>query len=138
MKNLKRALVLLMALVVVFSLTSCDKSGSIKKAFEKEGWTVKTVNAEDSGVKTVLKILLSDKQIEDLANYEIMWCTSGILNTAVVIKFPSSGAVKDFLTVEDKDGNKDTSAYETAKENGTINGNCLLITLSSEAKEIFK
>ena len=73
MKNFKRALVLLVALVLVFSLTSCDKSESIKRAFEKEGWSVKTVNADDSGVKTVLKLLLSDKQIEDLADYEIIW-----------------------------------------------------------------
>ena len=138
MKNFKRALVLLVDLVLVFSLTSCDKSESIKKAFEKEGWSVKTVNADDSGVKTVLKLLLSDKLIEDLADYEIIWCSNGVLNQAVVIKFPSSGDLKDFLTVEDKDGKKDTSAYEKAKDNGSINGNCLLITSNSEAKEIFK
>lgn len=135
----KRILVLLTALVLVFSLASCgDKSGSIKKAFEKEGWTVKTVNADDTGVKTILEILLSDEQIEKASEYEIILCTNGILNSAIVMKFPSSGDLKDFLTVEDEDGKKDTSAYDKAKENGTINGNCLLITMSSEAKEIFK
>ena len=28
--------------------------------------------------------------------------------------------------------------YDEAKDNGTINGNCLLITAGSEAKDIFK
>ena len=60
--------------------------------------------------------------------------TSGCMN---VIKFPSAGDLKDFLTVE-KDGEKDTSMYDEAKDDGTINGNCLLITAGSEAKDIFK
>ena len=134
----KRILVLLTALVLVFSLASCgDKSGAIKKAFEKEEWTVKTVNADDTGVKTILEILLTDEQIEKASEYEIILCTKNVINSAIVIKFPSAGDVKNFLTVE-KDGKKDTSAYDKAKENGTINGNCLLITMSNDAKEIFK
>lgn len=138
MNNLKRILVLLTALVLVFSLASCgDKSAAIKKAFEKEGWTVTTVNTEDTGVKTVLKIMLTDEQIEKVSEYEIIFCAKSITKSAVVIKFPSAGDVKDFLTVE-KDGKKDSSAYDQAKKDGNINGNCLLISLSSDAKEIFK
>ena len=54
------------------------------------------------------------------------------------MKFPGAGDLKSFLTVEDKDGKKDTSAYDKAKEDGYINGNCWLLTLSSDAKDIFK
>jgi len=46
--------------------------------------------------------------------------------------------VKDFLAVEDEDGKKNTEAYEKAKEDGLINGNCLLITVDADAKKIFK
>ena len=127
----------LLVVVLAFALTGCDKSGSIKKAFENEGYTVSVVDAENSGVASLLSSSLTKEQQEDLEKYEIISC-SKTLSVAVIIKCGSEGELKDFLTVEDSEGNKDTSAYDKAKENGNINGNCYLITLSSGAKEIFK
>ncbi len=140
MKNtMKKILVVLMAALMLVSLVSCgDKSGSIKKAFEKDEWTVKTVKADDTGVKALLEILLTDEQMEEVDKYELILCNKNIVKTALIIKFPGSGDVKEFLTVEDKDGNKNTKAYDDAKEKGWINGNCLLLTLDSDAKELFK
>jgi uncharacterized lipoprotein YehR (DUF1307 family) len=139
MKNITRILAILSALVLLVSLVSCgDKSGAIKKAFEEDGWTVTTVNTENSTAKTVLSLFLTEEQIEDAAEYEIIWCNKSIVKNAVVIKFPSSGDIKTFLTVEDSEGKKDTKAYDEAKANGMINGNCLLITADSDAKELFK
>ncbi len=139
MKTMKRILVIFTAVILLLSMVSCgDKSGAIKKAFEDDGWTVKTVKADDTGVKVVLEILLTDEQIEKAADYEIIFCNKNIIKNAVVIKFPSAGDIKAFLTVEDKDGKKDTTAYDKAKEEGMINGNCLLITVDSDAKELFK
>ena len=139
MKNITRILAILSALVLLVSLVSCgDKSGAIKKAFEEADWTVTTVNTENSTVKTVLSLFLTEEQIEDAAEYEIIWCNKSIIKNAVVIKFPSSGDIKTFLTVEDSEGKKDTKAYDEAKANGMINGNCLLITADSDAKELFK
>ncbi|MGN0813640.1 MAG: hypothetical protein ACI4MH_00220 [Candidatus Coproplasma sp.] len=127
----------LLVVVLAFAFTGCDKSGSIKKAFENEGYTVTVVDAENSGVASLLSGSLTKEQQEDLAKYEIIYCNKS-LATAVIIKCGSESDLKDFLTVEDSEGNKDTSAYDKAKENGTINGNCYIITLSSAAKEIFK
>ena len=139
MKTMKRILVIFTAVILLLSMVSCgDKSGAIKKAFEDDGWTVKTVKADDTGVKVILELLLTDEQIEKAADYEIILCNKNIIKNAVVIKFPSSGDVKDFLTVEDEDGKKNTEAYEKAKEDGLINGNCLLITVDADAKKIFK
>ena len=139
MKNITRILAILSALVLLVSLVSCgDKSGAIKKAFEEDGWTVTTVNTDNSTAKTVLSLFLTEEQIEDAAEYEIIWCNKSIIKNAVVIKFPSSGDIKTFLTVEDSEGKKDTKAYDEAKANGMINGNCLLITADSDAKELFK
>jgi uncharacterized lipoprotein YehR (DUF1307 family) len=139
MKNITRILAILSALVLLVSLVSCgDKSGAIKKAFEEDGWTVTTVNTENSTAKTVLSLFLTEEQIEDAAEYEIIWCNKSIVKNAVVIKFPSSGDIKTFLTVEDSEGKKDTKAYDEAKANGMINGNCLLVTADSDAKELFK
>ena len=139
MKHMTRILSILTALVLLVSLVSCgDKSAAIKKAFEDDGWTVKAVDTDNSAVKTVLSLLLTDEQIEKAADYEIILCNKNIIKNAVVIKFPSSGDVKTFLTVTDSDGKANTKAYDDAKANGMINGNCLLITADSDAKALFK
>ena len=127
-----------LVLCMIFTLASCgDKAESIKKAFEEKGYKVETVDTNNDTAKGIMKIFLSDDQIEKVGEYELILCTNGIVNTAIIIKFPAESDVKDFLTVE-KDGEKNTSAYDAAKENGTLNGNCLIFTVSSEAKEIFK
>ena len=140
---MKRALKLIsLSLVLVLlatALVSCgDKSGAIKKAFEKEEYKVEEVNAEDSSVKTLLAILnLSEDQKEEVAKYEILVCTKGI-SSALVIKFPSAKDLKAFLVTEDKDGKEDTALYDKAEKDGWINGNCLILTLSPGALTIFK
>lgn len=130
-------------LVVILALTmaGCDKSGNIKKAFENEEYTVTTVDASNETVQTLLKAALTEDQVSKVNEYEIILCVGKGLNaitgSGVVIKFPSSGELKSFLTVEDSEGNKDTSAYDKAKEDGSINGNCLYFG-SSAGKDIFK
>ncbi len=140
---MKRALKLIsLSLVLVLlatALVSCgDKSGAIKKAFEKEEYKVEEVNADDSAVKTLLAILnLNEEQKEEVAKYEILVCTKGI-SSALIIKFPSAKDLKAFLVTEDKDGKENAALYEKAEEDGWINGNCLILTLSSNALTIFK
>lgn len=138
---MKKILVVLTAVLLVVSLVGCnsDKSESIKKSFEEAGWTVSTVKADSENVllDALLDSLLDEEQREDLSNYELIFCKNG-LKTALVIKFPSASDLKDFLVTEDEDGKKDTSAYDDAKEDGRINGNCLLLSTSNDAKNLFK
>lgn len=141
MKNIfKSVLALSLALVMLLALVSCDKSGSIKKAFEKEEYTVTSLKSSDLTendlVVTVLDAAgLTEEQIEKLGKYELIWATKGLSN-GLIVKFPGSGDVKSFLTVK-KDDKDDTSMYDKAKEDGRINGNCLFIG-TSNAKDIFK
>lgn len=142
MKILKKVFAVSLACLMLLGLVSCgDKSSAVKKAFEKEGYTVTTASASDESLQTLLKILLNEEQIKEVSQYELILCTPqgalNVLNTALIIKVPSSGDLKDFLTTE-TDGKKDTSSYDKAKDNGWINGNCLILTLGSDAKEIFK
>lgn len=132
----KLALIALAALMVV-SLVSCDKSNAVKKAFEKEEYNVSTVDSENALIKGLLTAALNEEQMKELSEYELILAQKG-LSIALIVKFPGAGDLKAFLTVEDKDGKKDTSAYDKAKEDGYINGNCWLLTLSSDAKDIFK
>lgn len=136
-KTMFRAICLVLVLCMTFSLAACgDQSESIKKAFEAKDYEVTTVDTNNDTAKTLLKLLLSEEQIQKVGEYELILCTNGIFNIALVIKFPSAEEVKNFLTVE-KDGKQDASAYDNAKEKGLINGNCMIFTSSSEAKGIF-
>ena len=55
MKNiLKSVLALSLALVMLLALVSCDKSSAVKKAFEKEEYTVTSLKSSD----------LTDNEIE--------------------------------------------------------------------------
>ena len=135
MKNLfKTLLALSLACMMLVSLVSCgDKSSAIKKAFEAKEYTVTTASANDEGVQTLLKILLNEEQIKKVNEYELILCTpKGLLNVtnnALVIKFASADDAKSFLGED---------SYKKAKDDGTVNGNCLILTMGSEAKTIFK
>lgn len=122
---LKKMAAFFAAFLMVFTLVGCDKSKSIKKAYEKEGFTVSVVNTKDnSTVSSLLGSVLSAEQKEAIDEYDVIFCTKNLTQNAVIIKFPSAKDLKNFLIVEDDDGNKDTSAYDSAKENGRIKGNC--------------
>ena len=73
MKTMKRILVILSALVLLVSLVSCDKSGSIKKAYEKENYDVKAYTGDDSNVQAIVTLMgLTEDQKKDIAEYEII------------------------------------------------------------------
>lgn len=126
----------LMTVMLCLTLAGCDKSDSIKKAFEDEGYTVTVVDTNNDTAKGLLSVALTKEQVEKVGEYGIYLCTGKAI-PALYIKFSSSGDLKDFLTVE-KDGKEDTSAYDSAKEKGLINGNCYLLPVVGKPLEIFK
>lgn len=140
MKNVIKviALTLVLAMSLVMLVSCGDKSGAIKSAFEKEGYTVESIKADNEDAKDLLELLFDDEQMEKIAQYEILLCKKdGLTNigkTAIVIKFPSADDIKSMLT--DEDGK--TESYDEAVEDGAINGNCLIITLSEDSAKIFK
>ncbi len=130
----------LLTVILCLTLAGCDKSDSIKKAFEDEGYTVTVVDTNNDTAKKLLSAALTQEQIDEVGKYGIYLCTgSGVSSIvpAMYIKFSSGSALKDFLTVE-KDGKEDASAYDTAKEKGYINGNCYLLPTVGKPLEIFK
>ena len=136
-KLIALSLVLVMAIAM---LASCgDKSAAIKSAFEKEDYEVTSVKYEDlsSGYQTIIETILGKEAAENMADYEIMTCKK-VIPLAIVVKFPSENDIKSALTVTDKDGNASTAIYDELKEDGAINGNCLILTLTPGALEIFK
>ena len=138
MKNvLKKIVSVALICVMMLSLVSCDKSEALKKAFEKEGYEVTVVDSTNPVINTIAKVMLNDEQVEKLADYEMILCKK-TLDVAIIVKFPDSAELKSFLTVENKDGTKDTAIYDELKEEGFINGNCLCLNVSSDAESIFE
>ena len=136
MKNMIRivALALVLAMSVV-ALAACGgKEASIKSAFEKEGYTVKTVKNEDldAVTKGILNAFIDEIGEESLKKYEIILCNKGF-STAIILKFPSDNDLKAALTF---DG--DSEIYDESVEEGVINGNCLLIPVDPTVINIFK
>ena len=124
------ALVLSLALL---SLVSCDKSESIKKAFEEEDYTVSVISAKNDKAKAIFTLLnYTEDEIEEISEYELIYCTNGILKSALIVKYPSAAELKEELIDE---GSK--AYYDEEKAAGKINGNCHLIYGIGGADDIF-
>ena len=69
MKKFLRALIVVLAVVVMATLfTACgDKSGAIRRAFEKEEYEVTVVNGADS---EELKDWLSEDKVDEIGKYD--------------------------------------------------------------------
>lgn len=136
MKNIIKIVALSLVLVMsVLALASCgDKAGAVKSAFEGEGYKVNTTKYEDLDKisQGVIETILGEKAAENMAGYEVITCSKG-LSSAFIVKFPAEGDIKNALTI---DG--DTELFDELKAEGAINGNCLILTLSPDALEIFK
>lgn len=134
MKNLKKFVtVLTMALVIAvmsIGLVACGKSASIKKAFEKEGYTVTTVKADDDN--TLVKTLYSaaDEDGKKILDKSELILVNKSLLSGIVVKFPSTSDLKDYLG----------DNYDKTVEAGLVNGDCVLLTLdlTGAVSKIFK
>jgi len=130
-KIISKILAFLGALVLVFSLAGCDKSNAVKKAFEKADYKVEVVD-KDHYLADAFLDSLDEEDRKDAEKYEFIFVSSG-LKVGMVIKYPSTKDLKEALNTEDN-----PDGYKEAKEEGYVNGNCLLSTLSDDVKEIFK
>lgn len=130
-KIISKILAFLGALVLVFSLVGCDKSNAVKKAFEKADYKVEVVD-KDHYLADAFLDSLDEEDRKDAEKYEFIFVSSG-LKVGIIIKYPSTKDLKDALNTEDN-----PDGYKEAKEEGLVNGNCLLSTLSSDVKEIFE
>ena len=124
------ALVLSLALL---SLASCDKSGSIKKDFEEAGYTVSVISAKNEKAEAIFTLLgYTEDEIEEISEYELIYCVDGIVKNALIVKYPSAAELKDELV---DDGSE--AFYNELKADGKINGNCRLLYAIGGADEIF-
>lgn len=116
----------LLIVVLALTLSGCDNSGKIQKAFEKEGYEVTVTKADED---STLLSMLDDEQKKDISQYSIITCKKG-LHVASIIKFPSANTIKESVGESD---------YDKLVESGFVNGNCYLVfTIDTEVIGIFK
>lgn len=132
MKRILRIFTLILAASLLLALVSCDSTKSIKAAFEEAGYTVTELRADTDEAETALKFFgLGDDDIDEIDDCSVILCKkglTGLTGAALIVKFPSSGELRDHFV--DDDG--DTSLYEAVKEAGYIRGNCWLIAGDEE------
>lgn len=117
----------LLVLVMSLGLVACGKSGSIKKAFEKEGYTVTTANKDTNDLTKALYANASEDNKKVLDKSEIILVSKG-LHIGIIVKFPSTSDLKDFLG----------DSYDKSVESGLVNGDCTITSIDPEVLKIFK
>ncbi|MBP3437275.1 MAG: hypothetical protein J6K61_05155 [Clostridia bacterium] len=135
MKKSIKLVALTMALVVfMLALVSCSTYGSIKKNFEKNGYTLQ--NAENEPTETIEldegEITYTIHTFQKEGSGIIGSIMQGV-STAVVWEFSSS---KDLQKAMAED--EDIKAFlQDADESEYVNGNCILMTINPDAVKIF-
>ncbi len=136
-KLLKLTALTLVAVLLLASLVSCDKSKGLKEAYMEAGYTVQVVQGKSKEAEVFCSTIgMTEEEIDELDDYELILCWKSVVPSALIIKFPHMFELKDFL-IEEEDGVKDDSAYKKAKEENRINGNCLLVYGLGNADAIF-
>ena len=142
MRMCKRILALVCAALMLVACVSCgDKTENVKKAFEDAGWIVESADTNNKGMIDMYAVLnLTKDQVLALKAHEVFVATNGtdFTDRAVIVKCESGADIESLLTVTAEDGTESKAQYDTAKENGWIAGNCLILTKSDAAIEIFK
>lgn len=129
----------LLTVVLAFTLSGCSKAGDIKKAYENAGYTVTSHKADEQELKDEG---FSEEDAKDAASYEYFTVydkQTGKIPVATYIKYPSADKIKTKMSTVKEDGSTDTSSYDKAVEDGTVNGDCVFIGIpSGEVFNIFK
>ncbi|MBQ2718716.1 MAG: hypothetical protein IJF73_01470 [Clostridia bacterium] len=136
-KITKLTAVCLVAVLLLLSLVGCNKRDSLVEAYTEAGYDVTVTLASNDKVKAFFTLLgYTAEQIDDMDDQSFIAVYRGVVPYALIACYSSSFELKDDL-IEEEDGVKDTSAYDKAKANGKINGNCLLLYSIGDTDVIF-
>lgn len=131
MKKLSVLAALVLTIVMAMGLVACSSYGSLKKAFEKEGY------AESQTLENIANTIKTEAEEDNLA-ITIHAMSKG-LNVAVIVEFNSTEDMKKLYDesatiqgfVKDISSNEDAKAFQKALEDaGYAKGNCLVVPVN--------
>ncbi|MCI8434415.1 MAG: hypothetical protein HFK10_00420 [Clostridia bacterium] len=138
-KFLKSSLLVALCLLTVFSFTACSKFGSVKKAFEKEGYTY---SEETNDNVNKIKEELKDEEGNAIELTPHVFTKKDGLTGSVIVIILEFKSDKDIdKALEDSETLK--GLLKDAQKSDYVNGNCVCIpiglpTAANNALEIFK
>lgn len=133
MKKSVKIIALAVALVLcTLALVSCSSFGSIKKNFEKNGYTLKNEGTSGSFTYEEKEISYTVYTFQKEGDGILGGLTSA-LSTAVVWEFASNADLEKAI-----ENNEEIKAIlKDADESTLVNGNCVLLTINPDAIKIF-
>ena len=117
---------LALVVVMIATLCACSTYGSIKSAFKKEGY-------EEAEISQTYKDQVKSAVGEDYADKVEIHVLKKGLNIAIIVEFKSKDDIVDAIGKENAE-----NAYEELQKLDTVNGNCMIISISPDALKIFK
>ena len=142
MKKTIKIIALAMALVMcTLALVSCSSFGSIKKNFEKNGYTLQENEKEGSFTHEDYKITYTIHTFQKEADADedkgllgsIAGALGEALSTAVVWEFASNADLEKAI-----ENNAEIKAIlKDSDQSRFVNGNCVLMTINPDAVKIF-
>ena len=124
MKNIKRLLVIVLAVISVFTLVSCSSFGKIKSAFLAADYEYVDVS-ENSSAKTIA----ASYEESEVSCTVHLFKTKSLIGTdvyAVILEFKSNKEATNALS----ENNTLTGFIKDMQSTELVNGNCVLIPLS--------
>lgn len=138
MKNVKKIVAVLLVAVMLFALVGCDKYPAISKALEKEGYELRDNSVVGAVWNTALEEFYKNQGEEEVKAVVYVWSKGGKLLTSdqgIIIEFRNQKELQEFY---EEQSNTIQGAVQDFMESDICNGNCIIITTSSEMVNIFK
>ena len=133
MKKSVKIIALALALVLcTLALVSCSSFGSIKKNFEKNGYTLKNEGTSGSFTYEEKEISYTIYTFQKEGDGILGGLTSA-LSTAVVWEFASNADLEK--AIEQSEEIK--TILKDADKSKLVNGNCVLMTINPDAVKLF-
>ena len=133
MKKLKRALLIVLAVIAIFTLVSCSSFGKIKKEFTSAGYEYVDVDEN-----TYAKTIAASYEESEVSCTVHLFRTDSLIGTdvyAVVLEFKSNKEAAEALS----ENNTLTGFIKDLQSSDLVNGNCVLIPLSlTKADDMIK
>ena len=137
MKKFKSVIAIVLALTMVFALCGCNKLPDIQKAFEAEGYELDNNSIIAAGLNKFVEIAAEVVAEEGETAEEVVksYVFKSGLKFGLVIEFKNTEDLQKFYA-ESSESLK--GFVKDMSETDFMNGNCILISVSSEMYDIFK
>ncbi len=132
MKKIRLFSLFLVLVLLVSLLAACNKRGGVVEAFTEAGYdctAIASLTEEDD--RALLLKMFGEEVLDALPECEILVFSKYLIPGAAVFCFESSSALREYLNEMGED------AYEAAREEGRVLGNCYLAYAGYGTLEIF-